>query len=146
MSLCIFGKRSHYHFISDCKCSTKGSVDAQCDDKGQCNCQEGYGGLQCQKSLVGTKVLVTTGAPWNNGRMTEVIDLENPSATRIAAISPLPIAANAAVANTAGCLAKLFNLEPNPPNAPRAAIAKKSPVACKGDTVWRSCSRILDPE
>ena len=28
---------------------------------------------------MGTKVLVTTGAPWNNGRMTEVIDLENPS-------------------------------------------------------------------
>ena len=38
-------------FFLDCQCSAEGSVDSQCDDKGQCTCHEGYGGLQCQTSL-----------------------------------------------------------------------------------------------
>ena len=38
-------------YFLDCQCSAEGSLDTQCDDKGQCKCQEGYGGLQCQTSL-----------------------------------------------------------------------------------------------
>ena len=35
----------------NCACSEEGSIDEECDENGQCNCQEGYGGLHCQNFL-----------------------------------------------------------------------------------------------
>ena len=42
---------SHFS-VPDCKCDPEGSITLQCDTNGQCTCQDGYEGLQCQISSI----------------------------------------------------------------------------------------------
>ena len=34
---------------NDCQCGAHGSTNNKCDEKGQCECKEGYTGLKCKK-------------------------------------------------------------------------------------------------
>ena len=69
-----------------CECDEYGSVGPNCNNDGICTCKEGYAGDKCaacndgdaylfDSSVVSTntKVFITTGEPFDEGRHTEII-------------------------------------------------------------------------